>query len=383
MAWVELHQELPRHPKTFLLMDLLGVEQATAVGHVAMSIIFFFEYAPSGVLPTNRIAAAARGSGWTGSAIAFGEAMVAAGWWQIEGDGWRWHDWDRYAGKLLERRRADADRKSADRGARASGRPSDVHRTSNGIPADGDRTYMTNQHDLDGGEGSRARAPEDAPTPLASLTLDEGDVPGLPKAAGHPFDVQQLAAIKAAMPPGAFFDPGSMPAAIRHWLSLAVDKGELMASCLGAWRDVDPALKVVWFVEGMRRAAIAKQGKQQAYAMAYAAKQIGLALQGGLDLMADGWQPPQRGSVTPFRGPAAPTEAPRAAPKDFEQAKAEVAQVAAQLADPDAERRARLARARLALTQYGEGKKLAAALERAGVTRDELDAYVQAQREVV
>ena len=45
------------------------------------------------------------------------------------------HDWSDYAGKLIDKRKSDAERKRVTRFVKG-GRPTDVQRTSNGCPAD-------------------------------------------------------------------------------------------------------------------------------------------------------------------------------------------------------------------------------------------------------
>ena len=70
----------------------------------------------------------AAGAGWRGDARAFADALVQAGW--LDGDG-TIHDWQEYAGRLIERRRQDAERKR-----NATNPPADVRRNSTGVPAE-------------------------------------------------------------------------------------------------------------------------------------------------------------------------------------------------------------------------------------------------------
>lgn len=168
MAWIEIHQELPEHPKTDALMDAIGCERPAAVGHVIMSLLWALRYAHDGVIIPKRLGAIARGAGWVADPDGFASAMVEAGWWDQWGDGWKLHDWDVYAGMLLAKREKDAARKRGDRGAE---HPKHVQRTSSGRPSDarmdGAGTNSTNQHD----QHVHVSTDVDAPAKVASLTL--------------------------------------------------------------------------------------------------------------------------------------------------------------------------------------------------------------------
>lgn len=106
MAWIELHQSLRDHHKIMDLADDLGIEEAHAIGCCASLWLWCLDYAPEGNLPHNhrKIARAAK---WNGDADAFVQAMMTCGF--IEGD-YTVHDWDEYALKLIERKRANRDR---------------------------------------------------------------------------------------------------------------------------------------------------------------------------------------------------------------------------------------------------------------------------------
>lgn len=168
MAWIEIHQELPEHPKTDALMDAIGCERPTAVGHVIMSLLWALRYAHDGVIIPKRLGAIARGAGWNSEPLAFASAMVEAGWWDVIAEGWKLHDWDVYAGMLIAKREKDAARKRGDRGG---DHPKPVHRTSDGRPSDGSMdgagTNSTNQHD----QHVHVSTDVDEPAKVASLTF--------------------------------------------------------------------------------------------------------------------------------------------------------------------------------------------------------------------
>jgi hypothetical protein len=136
MAWIESHQQLARHPKTLRLAGLLKINKAQAIGHLHLLWWWTLDYAPHGDLSaftSYEIGAAAE---WSGDADGFLKALQEIGWL----DGMNIHDWADYAGKLIEERTRDKERKRAarqrDRRETSEGVPQDVRRTSNGHPQD-------------------------------------------------------------------------------------------------------------------------------------------------------------------------------------------------------------------------------------------------------
>lgn len=127
MAWIEMHQSLPTHRKTLALSDALKIEPVHAVGHLACLWMWALDNAPNGDLAGVGARTIARAAHWKKSADAFVAAMTSAGFIEDE----RIHDWPDYAGRLLERRRRDADRKRTGRGI-----PADVPPQSTGHPPD-------------------------------------------------------------------------------------------------------------------------------------------------------------------------------------------------------------------------------------------------------
>lgn len=124
--WIESHQSLARHPKLIRLAARLKINRPQAIGHLHLLWWWTLDYAPNGdvsAFASCEIAAAAE---WNGPAEGFFEALKAEKW--IDEDG-TIHDWDEYAGKLLEKRKADAERKAAKR-KKSAGCPSDVHGTA-------------------------------------------------------------------------------------------------------------------------------------------------------------------------------------------------------------------------------------------------------------
>lgn len=131
MPWIESHQDLRDHPKTVRFRRRLGVPLPTAIGHLHMLWWWALSYADDGDLSQHEDDVIAEACGFEGDASAFVEALVYAGF--LDEDR-RVHDWDDYAGRLVEKREANAQRMRqarAARRARISGeRAENVQRTS-------------------------------------------------------------------------------------------------------------------------------------------------------------------------------------------------------------------------------------------------------------
>lgn len=110
MAWIEVHQSLFTHRKTLELADLLGVPEVYAAAHLIALWSWSLDNAPDGALHV-RSTIIARASMWSGDADALVQALLATGYLeQGEGDVLCIHDWQDYAGRLLDKRRANAQR---------------------------------------------------------------------------------------------------------------------------------------------------------------------------------------------------------------------------------------------------------------------------------
>jgi hypothetical protein len=132
--WFPLEQTLWTHRKTYALADDLGIDEVHAGGLVARLWSWSLDNAQAdfdgrrglltGVVPL----AIAGGAGWKGEPVAFVAALTGAGFLDQDGDDLVIHDWFDYAGRLLERRRRDRERKraAAEKARRSgtSGRPS-------------------------------------------------------------------------------------------------------------------------------------------------------------------------------------------------------------------------------------------------------------------
>lgn len=116
MAWIESHQEVGTHPKTRKLARLLDVPIPQAVGHMHMIWHWALSFAQDGSLSKFDADDIAVGAMWDGDADTFLKALIDARYVDETEDGRVLHNWHKYAGRLIEKRRKDAERKAAARG---------------------------------------------------------------------------------------------------------------------------------------------------------------------------------------------------------------------------------------------------------------------------
>lgn len=101
MAWIELHQTLPRHPKLIRLANRLRVPRAQVAGHLTFLWLWTLDYAPSGDLSAFGPAEISAAADFGGDAELFAKALIETGWLD---EGLQVHDWHEYAGRLIDDR---------------------------------------------------------------------------------------------------------------------------------------------------------------------------------------------------------------------------------------------------------------------------------------
>ena len=158
MAWIESHQSLGAHPKTKKLARLLNVPLPQVVGHLHMLWWWAFDYAQDGDLSRYAAEDIADAVLWEGSASLLMASLLDAGFLDQPNGKPCIHDWDEYGGKLLAKRRADAQRKENARNSEP------VQRTSNGHPTDILRTAQVEERR--GEDIEEKREEKSAPTRL-------------------------------------------------------------------------------------------------------------------------------------------------------------------------------------------------------------------------
>ena len=133
MAWLQVHQTLKDHRKTFDSADMLEIKPAYMIGLLTCFWLWALDNAPSGNLAGISARTIARAAGWPeDDADNFVSSIKAAGWLDESEDGdLEIHDWYDYAGKLIDQREAEKQR-SRRRRAKAKteeettdGRPTD------------------------------------------------------------------------------------------------------------------------------------------------------------------------------------------------------------------------------------------------------------------
>jgi hypothetical protein len=168
MAWIESHQALGRHPKTLRLAAELGCTLPTAVGYLQFLWWWALDYAQDGVVEPDAKALVGRACEWRGRPDRFWTSLITAGFVDpLPGGGVQVHDWAEYAGRLIDKRTKDAERKRQGRAVAtapelrtSTGNPTDIGRTS-GSASNGRPAYQpTNQPEPTG-----QNQPETPPTP--------------------------------------------------------------------------------------------------------------------------------------------------------------------------------------------------------------------------
>ncbi|HZG83863.1 DnaD domain protein [Paenibacillus sp.] len=163
MAWLESHQELGRHPKTKKLARLLGVSVPAAVGHLHFLWWWALDYAQDGDLSRFDNEDIADACGWEGEASTMVRGLVDAGF--IESD-MQIHDWEEYAGRLVEKREQNKERKRKSRARHAPVTEDGNARHGATVPNQTEPNHITT-----------ATAPAHEPVSEPPLVTDESEEP--------------------------------------------------------------------------------------------------------------------------------------------------------------------------------------------------------------
>lgn len=182
MAWIQSHQELARHPKTRRLARALGVSIPCAVGHLHMLWWYALDFAEDGDLTAHAQEDIADACMWDGDPGILWHGLITTGFVDCDEDEDGneisvIHDWYEYAGKLIERRKTDAERKKSARHPApsettptpANGQITDVQRTSNGHPTDGGRKSRVEKRRVDQVKATVVDPPSDTEQRLLRL----------------------------------------------------------------------------------------------------------------------------------------------------------------------------------------------------------------------
>lgn len=127
MAWIPVHQTLLRHRKMIILATSLNMPRQHMAGCLIALWTWAIDNAPSGKLGDLPVEVVAFAAEWDGEAASFYSALQRAGF--VDPDG-KIHDWEEYAGKLINQRNANADRMKKVRAANVQ-RTSETHAKTN------------------------------------------------------------------------------------------------------------------------------------------------------------------------------------------------------------------------------------------------------------
>jgi len=108
MAWIETHQSLLTHRKTYEAADRLDIKPVYLVGHLVSLWCWCLDNAPDGTLQGVSTRIIARAAQWDDDPDTFVNALIGAGYLDLDDDTLTIHDWWDYAGKLIDRRQANA-----------------------------------------------------------------------------------------------------------------------------------------------------------------------------------------------------------------------------------------------------------------------------------
>lgn len=168
MAWIELHQSLPTHRKLGKLKRLLKIKTPQAVGHLAMLWLWCIDNAPDGNLSGIDAEDIAEAAEWPKDAGIFLRAMTES---KLIDEEMRIHDWDDYAGRLLEQRN-EKRQKDRERQARYRARKEQEAQTDKSVShADVTRDKSVSHADV---------------TPLPNPTVPNPTIPNLTGQDGIP-----------------------------------------------------------------------------------------------------------------------------------------------------------------------------------------------------
>ncbi len=129
VAWIELHQGLREHRKLFACADELKVSRIQMIGILTSLWLWALDNAQNGSLEGISNRTIARVCDWPEKkADALIDALVRTRWLDKHGEYVQIHDWADYAGKLMESRERDRNRKR---------KAAENKKNSAGIPPEG------------------------------------------------------------------------------------------------------------------------------------------------------------------------------------------------------------------------------------------------------
>ena len=155
MAWIRVEQTLTGHRKVWQAARLLNTHPLRLVGHLIALWTAALDYIPAnGSLDGFNAAWLKQRAQWEGSATKFEAALIEVG--LIDDNPRLIHDWQEYAGPLIEQREYERNRKRQrrddrrDNGGTTAGQSPGQHRDSGGTEAGKSRRQSKSREDLRG-----------------------------------------------------------------------------------------------------------------------------------------------------------------------------------------------------------------------------------------
>jgi hypothetical protein len=136
MAWIESHQEMKDNPKVIRLARRLKIEVPHAIGCLHCLWWWAINYAQDGTLYKYDNLDIAYAMMWKGDPDELVEALKIERFLDVDESGYSIHNWWNYAGKLLEKRRNDSERKK-----NAAGMSADKSRDGRGASTEQTRNF--------------------------------------------------------------------------------------------------------------------------------------------------------------------------------------------------------------------------------------------------
>ncbi len=134
MAWIELHDNLREHRKVYVMCEELNINKAHVIGLLCLLWSWCNVYAQDGVLTGLPHKAIAVACDWSKNPEQLIRALIKSGWIDESPEGQLCvHDWEDYAGRLIDKRASNASRMRDARARRSqekeNARAANVQRT--------------------------------------------------------------------------------------------------------------------------------------------------------------------------------------------------------------------------------------------------------------
>jgi hypothetical protein len=129
--WIELHQSVFTHRKTLALADLLDIPPVHLVGHLCALWQWSLDNAPTGDLKTTSYRVIALASHWRDNPENFVDGLVSVGFLDRHDHLLAIHNWDKYTGKLFDRKARNAQQMREAREREKAQREASLHHVDN------------------------------------------------------------------------------------------------------------------------------------------------------------------------------------------------------------------------------------------------------------